>query len=128
MPLRHWIRIVAAAFVALLAVAVLVSWRADQRDRAQLATELAATKQLLATADARQHDRDAQLAQTLAALASEKRTIVTPAQIVRELPSQISLPSPILLQSTPALPDSPTPKTNAVIPAEDLKPLYDFTI
>ncbi len=128
MPLRHWIRIVAAAFVALLAVAVLVSWRADQRDRAQLATELAATKQLLATADARQHDRDAQLAQTLAALASEKRTIVTPAQIVRELPSQISLPSPILLQSTPALPDSPTPKTNAVIPAEDLKPLYDFAL
>ncbi len=128
MPLRYWIRIVAAAFVALLAVAVFVSWRADQRDRAQLATELAATKQLLATADARQHDRDAQLAQTLAALASEKRTIVTPAQIVRELPSQISLPSPILLQSTPALPDSPTPKTNAVIPAEDLKPLYDFAL
>ena len=128
MPLRYWIRIVAAAFVALLAVAVFVSWRADQRDRAQLATELAATKQLLATADARQHDRDAQLAQTLAALASEKRTIVTPAQIVRELPSQISLPSPILLQSTPALPDSPTPKTNAVIPAEDLRPLYDFTL
>ena len=128
MPLRYWIRIVAAAFVVLLAVAVFVSWRADQRDRAQLATELAATKQLLATADARQHDRDAQLAQTLAALAAEKRTIVTPAQIVRELPSQISLPSPILLQSTPALPDSPMPKTNAVIPAEDLRPLYDFTL
>jgi len=128
MPLRYWIRIVAAAFVALLAVAVLVSWRADQRDRAQLAAELAATKQLLATADARQHDRDAQLAQTLAALAAEKRTIVTPAQIVRELPSQISLPAPIVRQSTPALPDSPTPKTNAVIPAEDLKPLYDFAL
>ncbi len=128
MPLRHWIRIVAAAFVALLAVAVLVSWRADQRDRAQLATELAATKQLLATADARQHDRDAQLAQTLAALAAEKRTIVTPAQIVRELPSQISLPAPIVLRSTPPLPDSPTPKPIAVIPSEDLKPLYDFTL
>ena len=128
MPLRHWIRIVAAAFVALLAVAVFVSWRADQRDRAQLATELAATKQLLATADARQHDRDAQLAQTLAALAAEKRTIVTPAQIVRELPSQISLPAPIVLRSTPPLPDSPTPKPIAVIPSEDLKPLYDFTL
>src|SRR6266700_3085937 len=128
MPLRHWIRIVAAAFVALLAVALFFSGRADQRDRAQLAAELAATKQLLATADARQHDRDAQLAQTLAALAAEKRTIVTPAQIVRELPSQISLPAPIVRQSTPALPDSPTPKTNAVIPAEDLKPLYDFAL
>jgi len=47
---------------------------------------------------------------------------------VRELPSQISLPSPIVLESAPALPNSPTPKVNAVIPAEDLKPLYDFTI
>jgi hypothetical protein len=91
-------------------------------------SELAATKQLFAAADVRQHDRDAQLAQTLATLAVEKRTIVTPAQIVRELPSQISLPSPIVLQSAPELPNSPAPKTNAVIPAEDLKPLYDFAI
>jgi len=61
-------------------------------------------------------------------LAAEKRTIVTPAQIVRELPSQISLPSPIVLQSAPAPPNSPTPKPNAIIPANDLKPLYDFAI
>ncbi len=53
---------------------------------------------------------------------------MTPKQIVRELPSQISLPSPIVLQSPPASPNSPSPQTNAVIPAEDLKPLYDFTI
>jgi type II secretory pathway pseudopilin PulG len=118
----------ALVVVAILGVAVVQPWRADRRDRSQLESELAATKQLLAAADARQHDRDAQLAQTLATLAAEKRTIVTPAQIVRELPSQISLPSPIVLQSAPALANSPTPKTNAIIPAEDLKPLYDFTI
>jgi hypothetical protein len=128
MPSQLWIRLAELSLAFLLAVAVYFSWRADQRDRAQLAAELAATKQLLAAADVRQHDRDAQLAQTLATLAAEKRTIVTPAQIVRELPSQISLPAPIVLQSTPALPDSPTPKANAVIPAEDLKPLYDFTL
>jgi hypothetical protein len=128
MPVRHWIRIVEVAFLTLLAVTVIVSWRADRRDRSQLESELAATKQLLAAADARQHDRDAQLTQTLATLAAEKRTIVTPAQIVRDLPSQISLPSPIVLQSAPASPNSPSPQTNAVIPAEDLKPLYDFTI
>ena len=125
---NFWLRFVALIVAAVLGVAIVQAWRADRRDRAQLAAELAATKQLLAAADARQHDRDAQLAQTLATLAAEKRTIVTPAQIVRELPSQISLPSPIVLQSTPALTDSPTPKANAVIPAEDLKPLYDFTI
>src|SRR5260370_14694950 len=128
MPSRFYVRLATLLVAVILCVAVFVSWRADRRDRAQLAAELAATKQLLAAADARQHDRDAQLAQTLAALAAKKRTIVTLPQIVRELPSQISLPSPILLQSTPALPDSPTPKTNAVIPSEDLKPLYDFAL
>ncbi len=128
MPLRYWIRLAELTFAFLLALVVYFSWRADRRDRDQLAAELAATKQLLSAADARQHDRDAQLAQTLATLAAEKRTIVTPAQIVRELPSQISLPSPIVLQSAPAASNSSSPQTNAVIPAEDLKPLYDFTI
>jgi hypothetical protein len=128
MPTRYLIHLAELALAILLALAVYFSWRADRRDRSQLESELAATKQLLAAADARQHDRDAQLAQTLATLATEKRTIVTPPQIVRDLPSQISLPSPIVLQSAPASPNSPTPQSNAVIPAEDLKPLYDFTI
>jgi hypothetical protein len=128
MPARLWIRLAELTFAFLLALVVYFSWRADRRDRDQLAAELAATKQLLSAADARQHDRDAQLAQTLATLAAEKHTIVTPAQIVRELPSQIPLPSPIVLQSAPVSPNSPSPQTNAVIPAEDLKPLYDFTI
>src|SRR5258708_9287070 len=101
MPAREWIRLAELVAAFLLALAVYFSWRADRRDRSQLESELAATKQLLAAAGARQHDRDAQLAQTLATLAVEKRTIVTPAHILRELPSQISLPSPILLQSAP---------------------------
>jgi hypothetical protein len=128
MPARLWIRLAELAFAFLLALAVFFSWRADRRDRSQLESELAATKQLLAAADARQHERDNQLAQTLATLATEKRTVVTPAQIIRDLPSQIPLPSPIVLQSAPASPNSPTLQTDAVIPAEDLKPLYDFTI
>jgi hypothetical protein len=128
MPARYWIRLAELVVAFLLAIAVFFSWRADRRDRSQLESELAGTKQLLAAADARQHDRDAQLAQTLATLAAEKRTIVTPAQIIRELPSQLPLPSPLVLQSAPAIPNSPSPQTNAVIPAEDLKPLYDFAI
>ncbi len=123
MPAKYLIHLAELTIALLLALAVYFSWRADRRDRSQVASELAATKQLLAAADVRQHDRDTQLAQTLATLAAEKRIIVTPAQI-----AQIALPSPITLQFAPALPNSPTPKTNAVIPAEDLKPLYDFTI
>ena len=132
MSKRFWIRLAELAAILVLAAALIQAWRADQRDRAQLSAELAATKQLLAAADARQHDRDTQLAQTLAALAAEKRSIITPAQIVRELPRELPLPAPITLQSTPATPatggQTSTAPTQAVIPAEDLKPLYDFTL
>jgi len=170
---KYWIHLAELTIAILLALAIFFSWRADQRDRAQLAAELAATKQLLTAADARQHDRDTQLAQTLSALATEKRTVVTPAQIVRNLPSEIPLPVPITLQAdhtssqdtsvtpanatnapatkiagassandTQANPPSPSasstatlpqpnqkaPAGGAVIPAEDLKPLYDFAL
>ena len=142
MPTRPWLRLAELLITATLAIAVLSAWRADRRDRAQLAADLAAAKQELAQADARQHERDAQLVQTLATLAAEKRTITTPAQIVRDLPQQISLPSPIVLQPAPspnpgaeptragkaADPARDSNQTQAVIPAEDLKPLYDFTL
>ena len=146
MPLRSWIRLLEPIFIVAVVLAMFAAWRADRRDRAQLASELAATKQLLAAADARQHDRDARLAETLTALAAQKRTVVTPAQIVRELPREIGLPSAIVLQ--PAAANSSVPnqtgkqpggsatsaheakqsESQAVLPAEDLKPLYDFTI
>jgi len=146
MPLRSWIRLLEPIFIVAVVLAMFAAWRADRRDRAQLASELAATKQLLAAADARQHDRDARLAETLTALAAQKRTVVTPAQIVRELPREIGLPSAIVLQSAAANSSVPnqtdkqpsgsaTPaheakqtESQAVLPAEDLKPLYDFTI
>jgi hypothetical protein len=142
MPTRLWLRAAELLVTATLAIAVLSAWRADRRDRAQLAADLATAKQALAQADTRQHERDAQLVQTLATLAAEKRTITTPAQIVRDLPQQISLPSPIVLQPVPspnpgdeptragtaADPARDSNQTQAVIPAEDLKPLYDFTL
>ena len=140
MPSRIWLELVAILVAVILCVALVEAWRADRRDRDQLNAELAATKQLVAAADARQHDREAQLAQTLAALATEKRTVVTPAQIIRELPREIPLPAPLVLQTsaTPLgqhLPSAePTSATTnpsqaqVIIPAEDLKPLHDFTL
>ncbi len=142
MPTRLWLRLAELLITATLAIAVLSAWRADRRYRAQLAADLAAAKQALSQADTRQHERDSQLVQTLATLAAEKRTVTTPAQIVRDLPQQISLPSPIVLQPAPspnpgseptragaaADPARDSNQTQAVIPAEDLKPLYDFTL
>jgi hypothetical protein len=146
MPLRLGIQIAAVILAVVLGVAIVDAWRADRRDRAQLASELAATKKTLADADARQRERDSQLAESLSGLATLKRTIVTPAQIVRDIPHEIPLPSPITLQSaTPT--NFPAPQAAAgsnsnaqginvpqaklpqvLIPTDDLKPLYDFAL
>jgi hypothetical protein len=129
---KLWLHLATLALVVALGVALFLSWRADQRDRTQLASELAATKQLVTAADARQHDRDTQLQKTLATLATDKRTIATPAEMVKDLPSVIPLPVPITLQTpSPAstLPNAPKPTApGAFIPAQDLKPLYDFSL
>jgi type II secretory pathway pseudopilin PulG len=155
MPTRFPLRLAEIFVTATLAAIVLSAWRADRRDRAQLAADLATGRQALAQADARQHDRDAQLLQTLAALTAEKRTVTTPAQIIRDLPQQIPLPAPITLKSTNPEADSGkdpcssgpncgpeglgskrpgnheasnAAETQAVVPAADLKPLYDFSL
>src|SRR5207249_2009031 len=84
MPTRFWFRVAEFALTAILAIILAEAWRADRRDRAQLAVDLATAKQALAQADSRQHDREAQLQQSLKALDSERRNITTPAQILRE--------------------------------------------
>src|SRR6266404_3232903 len=101
MPTRLYLRVAAILIAATLATILVATWRANRRDITKLAADLATAKQSLAQADARQHDRDKQLLQTLAALAAAKRNITPPGQIIRELPQQIPLPSPITLQSKP---------------------------
>ena len=138
----NWIRLAEITLVATLVAAIFFAWREDRRDRTQLAAQLAAAQQALNAADARQHDRDAQLQQSLAAIAAQKRAVQTPAQILADLPHELSLPMPFVLEQNP-LPDNPSaksggnsqsergaagPATQVVIPPEDLKPLYDFTL
>jgi hypothetical protein len=162
MPTKLYLR--AAGTLAAVAAATILfaTWRANRHDTDRLAADLATAKQSLAQADARQRDRDKQLLQTLTTLAAEKRNITTPAQILRDLPQQIPLPSPITLQPKPQLctapgfaecggmaaaltiePNRRSPTTatesntagnqsaapdQAVMPIEDLKPVYDFAI
>jgi len=136
MPTKLYLRVAAILAAATVGTILLVTWRANRHDTDQLTSDLAAAKQSLAQADARQHGRDKQLLQTLAALAAEKRNTTTSAQIALDLPRQIPLPSPITLQTKPqtiaaepntAGKQSPAPD-QAVMPIEDLKPLYDFAI
>ncbi|MGB8476471.1 MAG: hypothetical protein WCE61_20515 [Candidatus Acidiferrum sp.] len=173
---RNWLRLAEILVSVLLAITILVAWRADRRDRAQLASQLAAAQKTIADASASQHDRDTLLKQSLAQLAAQKRAVVTQAQILKALPSAIPLPVAISLQSTPTktvnahplpiqarapVPRAPLTKLeakasrsaqtlpadqnqsspapiyaaqtadkppDAVLPAADLKPLYDFAI
>ncbi len=147
MTLTKWIRVMAGIVLLTTFVAIEVAWRAQISDRATLAAELAATKTALEAAAARQQERDAKLADTLAAIAKQKRAVQSPAQIVKEMPLQMHLPAPIALQNAPAASgsllgesSSQTPKTDgtssdskasnlqAVVPGEDLRPMYDFAL
>jgi hypothetical protein len=167
MPIKVWPRLLGTLAAIAVAAITLSAWRANRRDTAQLATDLAAAKQSLAQAESRQRDRDSQLLQTLAVFAAEKRNITTPTQIVHALPNEIPLPSAITLppaqqpcnaalmecggilypepRRAAALTSAPnhrlqTPGKDssvegksaqpdqAILPIEDLKPLYDFTI
>lgn len=168
MTLRMWTWVAAVLVVMAAALAIAVSWRTELRNRAALSAELAATKQALAEDQARQRDRDSKLAETLAAIAVEKRTVQSPAQIIKDLPNQIPLPVPITLQNVPpqstgsavnggaaallgtngthtakgsissgfpvakmgggSAQVADASKVEAVIPGQDLKPLYDFAL
>ncbi len=165
MSARLWLKLAEILVPVLLAITIFVSWQADRRDRAQLAAQLAAAQQTIAQATANQHDRDTALNQTLAQIATQKQTVLTSAQLLKELPGVFSLPAPITQQSgysgnvgarfialstdTPPtnpqqivnaqpgatqsnLPNNPTPKPgqpqDAILPAADLKPLYDFAL
>ena len=156
MTSRIWLRLAEILVPALLAITLLVAWQADRRDRAQLANQLAAAQKTISEASASQHDRDTLLNQTLAQIQAQKQAVVTPAQILKSLPASLSLPAPIMLQSqaqptttAPSLasqangstekathstriPSTPTPKSgqapDAILPAADLKPLYDFAL
>ncbi|MEQ1354765.1 MAG: hypothetical protein ABLT11_12140 [Candidatus Acidiferrum sp.] len=107
MTLTMWTRVMAGIVLLTTFIAIGVAWRAQVSDRTVLAAELAATKTALEAAAARQQERDAKLADTLAAIAKQKRAVQSPAQIVKDLPLQMHLPAPIALQDAPAASGSP---------------------
>ena len=103
---RTSLRLAAIGITATMAIILFNAWRADHRDRAHLAADLATANQALTQAEARQHARDAQLQQALAAIASQKASATKPAQILRQLPKTIPLPAPMTLQT-----ESPSTKS-----------------
>lgn len=139
------------AFLAAILLAALAfhAWLAAHDEQQRLQATLDSQKQLLDAANARENDRNATLNAAIAQIAKNERATQTPAQILQQLPSYLPLPQPISsvppqqgtlpsetspppapqAQSTPSpsLPAAPAPQApNLQLPAEDLKPLYDF--
>ena len=148
-----------AAFCAALLIAALAihAWLSSRDDQRRLQSTLAAQKQVLDAADARERTRQATLNDALAKIEKLKRDTQTPQQILRDLPNYLPLPQPITLappatttnaQQGTALPENPSsaraarpvptaPQPSiscnasdncvAQLPSADLKPLYDFS-
>jgi len=116
--------------VTLAAAALLAdAWRSARHDSQQLAATLAAQNTVIQQAGDREKQRDSQLATTLAAIQSQKRSVQTPQQAAQQLASVLPpLPLPVSVHdpdlSTP-LPPGETPSASISIPQPDLVPLYD---
>lgn len=119
--------IVLAASIALALLAG--AWRSARHDSQQLAATLAAQNATIQQAANREKQRDSQLAAALAAIQAQKRSVQSPQQAAKQLPSVLPiLPLPISIHdpnlSIP-LPPGEVPSTTISIPQPDLVPLYD---
>lgn len=92
--IRRIVEISGTLAALLLAVMAIQAWLAKHDDKLRMQATIAAQKQLLDAADARERDRDGALKDTLAQIESLKRSVQTPA---RDLPKYLALPQPITM-------------------------------
>lgn len=111
---RRTFELIAFFAALLLAAMAFHAWLAAHDEQQRLAATLAAQKQLLDAADARERDRNSALSDTLAQIAKLKSAALSPQQIIRELPQYLPLPQPITLANSPA------PNSAASSPAVNL--------
>jgi type II secretory pathway pseudopilin PulG len=108
-----------AAFCAALLIAALAihAWLSSRDEQQRLQATLAAQKQILDAADAREQTRQATLNDTLAKIEKLRRATQTPQQILRDLPNYLSLPEPItLVPATTQISGSASPAERPAAP------------
>lgn len=98
--LRRILEISGTLLALLVAAMAIHAWLTEHDDRLRMQATIAAQKQVLDAADARERDRDGALKNTLAQIASLKRSVQTPAEILRGLPNYLPLPQPITMVPT----------------------------
>ncbi|MGA8408076.1 MAG: hypothetical protein WB680_12925 [Candidatus Acidiferrales bacterium] len=94
---RRIFEISATVLALLVAAMAFHAWLAAHDDQLRMQSTIAAQKQLLDAADARERDRATTLKDTLAQIEALKRSVQTPAEILRDLPKYLPLPQPITI-------------------------------
>lgn len=94
---RRILEISATVIALLVAAMALHDWMAERDDQLRMQATIAAQKQLLDAADARERERDSALKDTVAQIESLKHSVQTPAEILRDLPKYLPLPQPITM-------------------------------
>jgi hypothetical protein len=134
MSVKDWLQVGAAGIVAVLGVSVVVAWRAERRETAQLQEQLKSAQQMLTEATARQSARNAALKQRVGQLQKTEKAVRTPEDVVKALPEVLPLPRPLVLEQTAGVglaggKGAPASRSSKVsLPIEDLKPLYDSAV
>lgn len=125
--LKNWLQLAAFAILVIFAAGVFVAWQDVRRQQEDLKVKLAATQQQVQAADAREEARKAQLQQQLAKLAQQQETIQSPQQALTALPDVLPLPK-ALVERPASTTNTDAAPPGAILPAEDLKPLYDYAV
>ncbi|MFY9805116.1 MAG: hypothetical protein WA211_04265 [Candidatus Acidiferrales bacterium] len=98
--MRRTLEISGILLALLLAAMAIHAAMAEHEDRLRMQATIAAQKQLLDAADTRERDRAAALKDTLTQIEALKRSVQTPAEILRDLPKYLPLPQPITMTPT----------------------------
>lgn len=126
MSLKSWLQLGVTITFLILAVGVVVVWRSEVRERAQLQQQLKTAQDALTAANARESARNAAVKKQVAQLQKSAASIKTPQEVIAALPGILPLPQPISLDAT--LPGAAGPAKSANLPLEDLKPLYNLAV
>lgn len=122
---------IAGAAVALLGILVVGgALREAKHDAAKLKATLATQQVVVVDAAKREVARDDQATKAVQKMETVRKAVRTPTQALRAIPAVIPLPVPIALEPVApgAKPGAPGGLPDAVIPQQDLKPLYDFGV
>jgi multidrug efflux pump subunit AcrA (membrane-fusion protein) len=141
MPVKAWLQLLGFAVLVVAAASLFVAWSAVRKQQDELQAQLKSAQEQLQAADARETSSKKALQQQLAKIAQERKSVQTPAEAIEELPTVLPLPKPLVIENSVPLaagdvskgagtagskPEAAAPKVE--LPAEDLKPLYDYAL